>query len=376
MHWDDNAVRGHGKSLRIRRSTELLPDNRPRARLRALNRQTRPAALPESLPQAIAPDLDGERPRDARATPRRSVRGLAAAIWASPDVLLLLGAAVTLSFILFVPTAVVRVPIGILLVLIAPGYALTAAIFNAKDDELRGVTRLALSFGLSLAVIPVIALVIHFSPVQINPASVTTSLAIWILFWVGLATWRRSSDSDQRTRYSQHEHARYESPSSRNSRIGVFAFSVLLVVGTALALVLSPGLSPTQGVTEFYMLGESGEARDFPQVVPVGEPVSVTIGIVNGSDSDQRFMVEVWASDIHEATASKRLDRIGPIEVTGNATIERDLEWRMPAVGAGRVAEIVLTKENDGRPYRTLRLVFDVDDVELSFRNPAAGMAA
>ncbi|MGB3943467.1 MAG: DUF1616 domain-containing protein, partial [Methanothrix sp.] len=57
----------------------------------------------------------------------------------------------------------VRVPVGLVMVLFLPGYALIAALFP-RDDDLDGIERVALSFGLSIAVVPLIGLGLNYTP--------------------------------------------------------------------------------------------------------------------------------------------------------------------------------------------------------------------
>ena len=68
-----------------------------------------------------------------------------------------IAAGATAAFTLVAPLTglPVRIPLGLLMVLFVPGYALIAALFPRKDD-LDGIERLALSFGLSIAVVPLI----------------------------------------------------------------------------------------------------------------------------------------------------------------------------------------------------------------------------
>ena len=46
-------------------------------------------------------------------------------------------------------------------------------------------------------------------------------------------------------------------------------------------------------VTEFYILGVSGEATDYPRGIKVGEPERVTVGIVNHECEVVSYRVEV-----------------------------------------------------------------------------------
>jgi len=56
----------------------------------------------------------------------------------------------------------VRIILGLHLVLFLPGYALIAALFPRKGD-LDGIERIALSFGLSIAVVPLLGLALNYT---------------------------------------------------------------------------------------------------------------------------------------------------------------------------------------------------------------------
>ena len=55
-----------------------------------------------------------------------------------------------------------RTVLGLFLVLFLPGYAIIASLFP-KQDDLDGIERLALSFGLSIAVTPLIGLLLNYT---------------------------------------------------------------------------------------------------------------------------------------------------------------------------------------------------------------------
>jgi len=74
----------------------------------------------------------------------------------------------TLACILFVLAprlneTPVQVVLGLLLVLFLPGYSLIAALFPRRDD-LDGIEQIALSFGLSIAIVPLIGLALNYTP--------------------------------------------------------------------------------------------------------------------------------------------------------------------------------------------------------------------
>ena len=69
----------------------------------------------------------------------------------------------------------VRTILGLFLILFIPGYSLIAALFPKKGD-LDGIERAALSFGLSIAVTPLIGLALNYTPWGIRLTPILISL--------------------------------------------------------------------------------------------------------------------------------------------------------------------------------------------------------
>ncbi|RLF96161.1 hypothetical protein DRN58_09965, partial [Thermococci archaeon] len=71
----------------------------------------------------------------------------------------------------------IRTVLGLLFILFFPGYSLIAVLFPRKED-IDGIERLALSFGLSIAVVPLIGLGLNYTPwgIRLNPILISISL--------------------------------------------------------------------------------------------------------------------------------------------------------------------------------------------------------
>jgi len=74
----------------------------------------------------------------------------------------------------------VRIILGLSLVLFLQGYALIAALFIRKDD-LDAIERVALSFGLSIAVIPLLGLALNYTPFGIRLLPILIVLSVFTI---------------------------------------------------------------------------------------------------------------------------------------------------------------------------------------------------
>ena len=83
-----------------------------------------------------------------------------------------------------------RYVFGGLLVLFLPGYSLVELLY-AKRKELDDLTRLALSIGLSLAIVPLVGLVLNYTPFGIRLLPVAFSLAGLTLLLLTLSLRRK-----------------------------------------------------------------------------------------------------------------------------------------------------------------------------------------
>ncbi|MEM0075606.1 MAG: DUF1616 domain-containing protein [Conexivisphaerales archaeon] len=90
----------------------------------------------------------------------------------------------------FAPYVYIRYIAGALFVLYLPGYVLLEALYP-KADELDRLERLALSIGLSLALVPLVGLVLNYTPWGIRLEPILVSLIILTLALAVLAAYRK-----------------------------------------------------------------------------------------------------------------------------------------------------------------------------------------
>src|SRR3990167_4189082 len=111
-----------------------------------------------------------------------------------PSDLLIVLIWIILTFIFIViPTlqnSIIRTILGLPMVLFIPGYVLITALFPKKDD-LDSIERIALSFGLSIATVPLIGLGLNFTPFGIRLIPILISLTIYSISLIIVTEYRR-----------------------------------------------------------------------------------------------------------------------------------------------------------------------------------------
>lgn len=281
----------------------------------------------------------------------RSIRSLA--LRESIDLLLLIVAALLMPLLLWLPWPLLRVPFGLAAALLAPGYALVAALFPQRDD-LDGVARAALSFGLSVAVLPLLALALDALPWGLRPWPIAATLALWIVFWSVAALLRRALLPASLAEVPQGPNlVGWWSGLNAGARLraGLGALGLLVVLAAGAYALAVP--DPSARLTEFYALGAAGMAEDYPREVAPGEMMQLQLGIANHEGTPGHYRIEARA-------AGQLLAQAGPIELADGARWEQPLRYALPHPGNDQQVEILLFRDNSATPYRTLRLWVNV----------------
>lgn len=101
------------------------------------------------------------------------------------------------------PLIYLRYALGALLVLFLPGYSLVEALYP-RGDELSPLERLALSIGLSLALEPLLGLILNYTPWGIRLDTILTSTALLITTLTTAAAARKASTQATTGKCPQH----------------------------------------------------------------------------------------------------------------------------------------------------------------------------
>src|SRR5450759_342483 len=112
-------------------------------------------------------------------------------------VLLSTFAIIALIFLPYFNESVLRPVLSIIIVIFNPGYALTAALFPRKHD-LSNIERVTLAFGLSIAIVPLLALILAYSrPMALGSIVGVLTLVITSCSIIGLRRRRNLAMEDR-----------------------------------------------------------------------------------------------------------------------------------------------------------------------------------
>ncbi len=266
--------------------------------------------------------------------------------------------------LLLVPVVVVthgalRIFLGVLFLIFFPGYTLLATLFPRKDN-LDPFARIALSFVLSVAVVPLLGLILNYTPGGISLYPVIISIASFILITSVIALYRRRQLTPEQ-RFEFHPRLKYKLPQWKQlgRRDKALAAALVLATMVAIGVLVNTLASPktTERYSEFYILGSEGMAVNYPRSLVLGESTTVTLGIVNKEHLDTSYNVKVTINGVS-------VQDIGPINLVHKAKWENAVTITPDKTGANQKVEFFLYKGDSNYLYLTLFLWLDVQETK------------
>ncbi len=263
-------------------------------------------------------------------------------------------------FILFAPpnAAIVRAMLGIPIVLFLPGYALIASLFPGKND-LDGIERFALSFGFSIAIVPLIGLGLNFTTFGIRLIPVLLSISFFTLAMCLIAYFRRGKLPEEerfKVPFSYTYHfLKAEMPDSKSGVNKTLMIILILSVAILIIVLTYVAVTPRQEekFTEFYILGDKGKAENYPTQLKAGMNSSVTVGVVNHEHIPTNYTLDILLEN-----GSLSITRI---YLEYNSTWEEKVFFTPKKIGDNLKLDFLLYKENSLTvPYRDLHLWVNV----------------
>jgi uncharacterized membrane protein len=246
-----------------------------------------------------------------------------------------------------------RLLLTLALLAFLPGYALQAALFP-HPTALSALERVAIAFGLSVAIFAPLALILDSTSLGIRLWPLTISLTALTVICATIAFLQRRRLVREPSRPATiHELTawwRAQSPARRRGVIGA-AVLVLFVSGYAILSLTAPRAD--ERFTEFYLLGEGNVAENYPRQVAVNQPLTLHLGVTNQEGTSQTYAIIARLGE-------QILGQSAPFTLAAGQSQTLDLTLRLPVIGENQRLDLMLLRADLPQPYRQLTLWLDV----------------
>ncbi len=259
---------------------------------------------------------------------------------------------VLVAIIILFPSNILRIILGLPFLLFFPGYTLVAALFTRKEG-MGSIERVALSFGLSIAVVPLIGLILNYTPWGIRTEPVLYSIVSFILI-TSIIAWLRRGRLPEPERFGVEFQVRLPGWGGgvwdRTLSV-ILAIVILGALGTLGYAIASPKVG--ERFTEFYIEGLEGKAIDYPKELVVGEEGKVIVGIINREHETVTYQVEVAIDGVKN-------NEVGPVALDHDEEWEKMVGFTPGKAGDNQKVEFLLYKQGQSEVYQRLHLWVDV----------------
>ena len=273
------------------------------------------------------------------------------------------------AVIFFVPSNGARAALGLPFVLFTPGYALITVLFPRKTS-LDAVERVALSVGLSFAVVALLGLGLNYTAwgIRLWPSLIASGAFVIISSAVAEFRIRRLPPGERfAVDIDFSKWSLGETPLSRALSV-VLILAVLGTIGTLVYTIAFPKVG--EKFTQFYILGKGGQAANYPVNFTLSKGVvtsvdyggglityegigQITVGIINNEQTTTTYTVQVVVdgTPVGIVVDGATVAGIGPVTLQNNGTFEQLIGFSPQHTGANQRVDFVLMV--DGKPYFT-----------------------
>jgi len=257
--------------------------------------------------------------------------------------------------IIFLPHQALRIIIGFPFVLFLPGYALVSALFPEKN-AINSARRIIYSLGASIIVVPLIGIMLNYTPWGITLESMLYTLASFTL-GMSIIAWVRTKRSPEKDRLSINFRLRWPDQ-HQNARDKITSVAlVIAIVGTLGMLGYALATAGNEEkFTEFYILGAEEQAAGYPSQLKVSEARTVTLGITNYEYETQSYRVEIKID-------GEKNSEVQPVILQHDETWQQEVSFTPNKAGYNQPVEFLLFKGDESEPcLEPLRIWIDVTE--------------
>jgi uncharacterized membrane protein len=172
---------------------------------------------------------------------------------------------------------------------------LVLALFPARKTD-RGIDtleRIVLSFGLSIALVPIIGLLLNYTPWGIRLEPILLSMLIFIVSigLYGIYRWKKTDPEERFVLLPKITLSKQENKVD-NALTIILIIAIIIVIVSLIYVITIPKIG--EQFTEFYLLGPTGKAEGYPQNLTINENATIIIGVANHENHPVDYTIDIW----------------------------------------------------------------------------------
>ena len=261
--------------------------------------------------------------------------------------------AVVFLIIALLPNNILRVIFGLPVVLFFPGYTLLSALFP-RTGGLQGIERFALSFAMSLAIVPLIGLGLNITPWGIRLYPILISLSVFI-FTMSIIAWLRGRRLA--TEEAVSIQIEFKFPALPNIWAGQSLKDKIITIGLVMMIIGAIGTlgyvaalpRTPEKFTEFYVLDSGGKAENYPSIITLGQSGTVILGIINREYEITDYRIEIKIDGVNSG-------EIADISLNSEDKWEQAVTFTPTYTGENQKIEFLLYKSTATDVYQRVHL--------------------
>jgi len=233
----------------------------------------------------------------------------------------------------------IRLLLAVPFLLFIPGYVLIFTLFPLTNsgEKISMIERIGLSVGVSIALAGLIGLGLNYTPwgIRLEPLLLTISLFNLGVGALAIYRWHKINPED---RFSKSFTISLPASENKpNAIITIILTAAIIVAGSfTIYIILTPKIG--ERFTEFYVLGPTGSADNYPQNLTSGQNTTLILGISNHEYRTMNYTIGIWLvnqSTSYDATNATNVTVINnmwfmdTITITLNSTtVNAEEQWK------------------------------------------------
>ena len=208
---------------------------------------------------------------------------------------LIAAAIITLLLILliaFIPDNPVRTVLGLIFILVLPGYVATAALFPNRES-IDAIERVALSIGLSIAIVPLAGLALNYTPFGIRLEPILATLSGFVLI-ASVVAWRRRAALPEDERFAVD--IKIDLSMKGMPMVDrVLTVGIVITLAATLILLAYVVAVPRNGesFTQLALLGPNMKAEGYPHNLTLNQSASVFVSVGSFETANRNYSLVI-----------------------------------------------------------------------------------